>query len=177
MESLHRVSSVWFGLGVAALGLLAAGCAQPSATALRPGELEMRVESGSYAVIGRFHLAGVGPGMPVHELDFDASTSSVRVPLAPGAYVLTLHPGARLDCREGGGVPGAETAASERRVSAWPQRIAISPGELTKARIGFGSAPTLSPRGVAHLGRELTALDPCANPAVDTGLVQAMMTR
>jgi hypothetical protein len=176
MESLHRVSVGWFGLGLAALGLLG-GCARPAAVAARPGELEMQVDSeASYAVVGRFHLVGAELGTRDHEIDFDAASSSVRLPLEPGAYVLTLHAGARLVCRGDDGTPRADTPEVERLVSSWPQRISIAPGELTTAKIGFGSAPALPSRGLGPSG-DAAPVDPCANPVLEGSAQQALLAR
>jgi hypothetical protein len=171
MESLHRVSVGWFGLGLAALGLLA-GCARPAASSARPGELELRIASdAAYAVVGRFHLVAVEPGFRDREVDIDAATSSVRMPLASGAYVLTLGAGARLVCPgDHGALPDGVTAV-ERLVSSWPQRISIAPGELTTARLSFG-AP-LPARGIGAVG-DATPVDPCAEPLLDGIAQQAL---
>jgi hypothetical protein len=175
MASLHRFLVGCLGLGFALTSLGA--CAEPAPSSARPGELELWAPSGaSYAVVGRFHLAGVEPGVPRRELDFDTATSSVRVALPPGAYVLTLHAGARLVCRGEDGAPRTGEMATQRLVSTWPQRIAITPGELTTARIGFGSAPAPS-RSPVVLSEAPVPVDPCASLIADEGVEQALLTR
>jgi hypothetical protein len=175
MGSLHRVSVGWFGLGLAVLAVLG-GCARPAPSTARAGELEMRIGSDTpYALIGRFHLISVEPGARDHEIDFDATSSSVRLPLEPGAYVLTLHAGARLVCHGDDGTPRTDAIAAEPLVSSWPQRIAIAPGELTTARIGFGSARALPSRGHGPLG-DATPVDPCAKPTLEDS-AQALLAR
>jgi hypothetical protein len=173
MASLHRSHVGWLGLVLAALSAVS-GCAEPARGSARPGELELRVEPGAaYGVIGRFHLIGAEPGAAGRDIDFDAATPTQRVALDPGAYVLTLHAGARLVCREANGVHRGDALESQRLVSAWPQRINIAPGGLTTARIGFGAAP--APTSVAPAAAPVA--DPCVSSALVEGAQQALLSR
>lgn len=120
----------------------------------------MRVEAAaSYGVVGRFHLVGVEPGAPGRDIGFDATTSSLRVQVPPGAYVLTLEAGATLACHaDGDGRDG--WVASGRQVSIWPQPVWIASGEVTTARIAFGPAPVAS-SGPVERANVPVPRDPC----------------
>jgi hypothetical protein len=177
MESSQRWSVGWFGIGLAAL--LLGGCARKPSGVERPGELELEVEPGaSYGVVGRFRVVSVEPAGTGREVDFGADTTTARLPLAPGAYVLTLHAGARIVCREDDATahaePSAHEAIAERLVSSWPRRISIESGEVTMARINFGAPP--APHGV-ELADAPVPRDPCATFGLDGGTEQALLSR
>jgi hypothetical protein len=168
MASLHRPSLSVGWLGLIALAVMG-GCAPAPPNPAEPGELEMRVEAAaSYGVVGRFHLVGVEPGAPSRDIGFDAATSRLRTQVPPGAYVLTLEAGATLVCRGDEDVLGGSTAPPVRFVSISPQILSIASGEVTTARIGFGSAPIAS-SGTVRVAKVPMPRDPCGEVASAPG--------
>jgi hypothetical protein len=132
----------WVAVGVIA-GLSSLGCAS-SANASSPGELEMVLGDGTaaYAVEGRFRVAPVDSSdVTAPDVIFAAPAKSAQIALPAGVYLLTLNDGAWLTCP--GDDAGADTARPPRRlVGAWPQRIVITPGGRTTARIRFDGNAT-----------------------------------
>jgi hypothetical protein len=146
--------SVGFGLLSAAVALALSGCAASAPD--RPGALELRIDpEASYALVGRFRLTAIEPYSPSRDIDFDATTSTARLELEPGTFTLALGAGARLVCA--GEDPAPFASSVPRVVSASPQLVSVSAGELTTARIRFG-ALSASEDGSA------AASDPCSSP-------------
>ena len=167
----ESVQGPLFALALAALGILG-GCATLQRTPA-PGELEMELTQGAtFAVVGRFHLAGVDPGTAVHDIPFDASTTRVFAELPSGNYILTLDPGASLVCPGNG--PGSAPSA-EHLVTTWPIQISIASGARTRAHINYGLPPTDPPTLDAP-----APPDPCASDdgdALESGAEAALSRR
>jgi hypothetical protein len=174
MASLHRpfLPVGWLGLIVL---VVMGGCAPSRPNRVESGELEMRVDAAaSYDIVGRFHLVGAEPGAPTRDIGFTTAPSRRRVQVPAGAYVLTLEAGATLVCRGDHDVLDGSAAPSVRLVSIAPQPISIAPGEVTTARIGFGSAPIAS-SGAVRLANAPTPLDPCGQ--ADTAQGERVLSR
>jgi len=155
--AIRHQRSVELGLASVVCALVFSGCAESAPD--RPGVLELRVEpEASYALVGRFQLHAIEPWTPSRDIDFGTATSQARIELPPGTFTLALGAGARLVCA--GEDPDPFASAAPRLVSAPPQVISITAGELTTAHIGFG-APSAAD-SVAG------SADPCSSPLAFT---------
>lgn len=159
--AIRHSRSVWSGLFAAASALALAGCSAPAQPA-RPGELELRLDpEASYSLVGRFHVNALEPWSPSRDIDFDPATSNARIELPPGTFTLTLAAGARLVCAGDAPAPIVDGSTLPRLVSAPPQVISVTPGELTTARIAFGAPLAASEPALAAAATATEEPDPC----------------
>jgi hypothetical protein len=122
----------------------------------------------SYALVGRFHLNALEPWSPSRDIDFDTTTSQVRLELPAGTFTLALAAGARLVCAGEQAEPLG--ASAPRLVSAPPQVISITPGELTTAHVSFGALPVPGQAAPADESGWAAPADPCSSPLALTDL-------